>query len=144
MLIESGQDESFWNRCYTPEAVKTFTDQGIRVFAWSYIPGNDGLVLDVEIDWEQYGDHKQAAIDLCDGIRAKKPDVWLGYTSWGWVNCGDGFFPKVYWSDRGIGWKKGYDDAITALNAAKLSLWLFPKKQWPQKVTQLKEVAWAN
>jgi hypothetical protein len=211
VLIKSGQDASYWSTRYTADAVKAFTDQGMHVFAWPYVtpanvsgsidaavaaanvPGTDGLVLDVEVEWEQNGDHKQAAIDLCSGIRAKKPDVWLGYTSFGWVNyhpgfpwaefdgnCGDAFFPQVYWSDRGVTWKKGYDDAIAALAAKGLkapvwiaqsnddiynttngpttadlnaffgvagpraSLWVFPQSQWPDKVTQLADLDWAN
>ena len=211
VLIKSGQDASYWSTRYTADAVKAFTDQGMRVFAWPYItpnniagsidaavaaanvPGTDGVVLDVEVEWEQNGDHKAAAIQLCDGIRAKKPGVWLGFTSFGWVNyhpgfpwkefdghCGDGHFPQVYWSDRGIGWKKGYDDAVAAITALGLkaplwivqsnddiynttdgpstadlnaffgisgprsSLWVFPQKQWPEKVTQLYDLAWPN
>ena len=154
-LIKSGQDANFWSTRYTAAALAEFTSRGIHVFAWPYVtpndiagsidaaaqaarvPGTDGLVLDVEAEFE--GAHAAAALQLCDGIRAKVPGVFLGYTSFGWVgyhgsfpfdtfdrHCGDAFFPQVYWSDRGVTWTHGYDQAVQMIQAAglKAPVWI--------------------
>jgi hypothetical protein len=149
VLIKSGQDASFWNTRYTAANVAEFTSRGIKVFAWPYItpsnisgsidavaqaaqvPGTSGVVLDVEIEFE--GNYASQAKSLCQGIRARVPNVWLGYTSFGWVGyhatlpfstfdeyCGDGFFPQVYWSDRGVTWSYGYNQALQQIAAAGL------------------------
>jgi len=154
VLIKSGQDSSFWSTRYTPEAVAAFTSRGIHVFAWPYItptnvtaaaaaaiqaaqvPGTDGLVLDVEVEFDKTSsaDHSAAAAQLCDAIRAGAPNVFLGYTSFGWVgshadfpyaafdkHCADAFFPQVYWSDFGTTWSNGYSVAMAGLTKAKLT-----------------------
>jgi hypothetical protein len=159
VVIKSGQDGNFWTSRYTPAAVKEFTSRGIRVLAWPYVtpaggagaiaaaveaaqvPGTDGLVLDVEIEWEQGGDHSADAKALCEGIRAKVPKVWLGYTSFGWVGyhtsfpftafdtyCGDSAWPQVYYSDRGVSWDgpSGLSQAISMYNAAGLKAPFWP------------------
>lgn len=156
VLIKSGQDASFWSTRYTPDAIKEFTSRGMRVFAWPYItpkdipgaidaaakaakvPGTDGLVLDVEIEFEG-ASHADEAKKLCMGIRAAVPGVWLAYTSWGWpqyhttfpyaefeAHCGDAYFPQVYWSDRGVSWSFGYDDAVKGLKSVgiKSPIWM--------------------
>jgi hypothetical protein len=150
VLIKSGQDASFWSTRYTAAAVNEFTSRGMHVLAWPYVtpadvpgsiaaavraanvPGTDGLVLDVEVEWEG-GVHDAAAKQLCEGIRAGKSGAWLAYTSFGWVGyhsglpfktfdtyCGDAYFPQVYWSDRGVTWSFGYQQAIDQLSAAGL------------------------
>ena len=159
VVIKSGQDASFWSTRYTAAAVREFTSRGMRVLAWPYItpaggtaaedaaaaaanvPGTDGLVLDVEIEWEQGGDHSAAAKSLCQGIRAKAPGVWLGYTSFGWVGyhggfpfaafdkyCGDSAWPQVYYSDRGVTWNgaSGLTEAIAMYKAANLTAPFWP------------------
>lgn len=159
VVIKSGQDGSFWTTRYTASAVKEFTSRGMRVLAWPYVtpaggtaavnaavqaasvPGTDGLVLDVEIEWEQGGDHSADAKALCEGIRAKVPGVWLGYTSFGWVGyhgafpfkafdtyCGDSAWPQVYSSDRGVSWDgpSGLSQALSMYNAAGLKAPLWP------------------
>jgi hypothetical protein len=159
VLIKSGQDGTFWSTRYTAAAVKEFTSRGMRVLAWPYItpaggagaiaaaveaaqiPGTDGLVLDVEIEWEQGGDHSADAKALCQGIRAKVPGVWLGYTSFGWVgyhtgfpfkafdtDCGDSAWPQVYYSDRGVTWDgpNGLSQAISMYSAAGLKAPFWP------------------
>ena len=157
VLIKSGQDGSFWSTRFTPQAVAEFTSRGIRVLAWPYMtpsggqaaidaavqaaktPGCDGLVLDVEIEFE--GAHAQAAQTLCEGIRKGAPGVWLGYTSFGWVGyhttfpfqafdtyCGDAFWPQVYFSDRGVAWdgSQGLSQAISMYKAAGLKAPFWP------------------
>lgn len=150
VLIKSGQDASFWSTRFTAAAVKEFTSRGMHVFAWPYVtpaggtaavdaavqaanvPGCDGLVLDVEVEWEG-GTHGAAATSLCKGIRSKKKGVWLGYTSFGWVgyhtsfpfkefdaDCGDSFWPQVYYSDRGVSWSYGYTQAIDMIKTMGL------------------------
>ncbi len=150
VLIKSGQDGSFWDTRYNAATLAEFTSRGIKVFAWPYItpnnvsasidavaraaavPGTSGVVLDVEIEFE--GNFATQARTLCQGIRAKAPGVWLGYTSFGWVGyhaslpfktfdqyCGDGFFPQVYWSDRGVSWSSGYNQAKQQIAAAGLN-----------------------
>jgi len=156
VLIKSGQDANFWTTRYTPEVVKEFTSRGMRVFAWPYItpadipgaitaaakaakiPGTDGLVLDVEIEF-QGAAYADEATKLCKGIRAAVPGVWLAYTSWGWpqyhttfpyaafeADCGDAYFPQVYWSDRGVSWSFGYDDAVKGIKSVgiKSPIWM--------------------
>ena len=149
VLIKSGQDGSFWDTRYNAATLAEFTSRGIKVFAWPYItpnnisgsidavaraaqvPGSSGVVLDVEIEFE--GNFAGQARALCEGIRARVPNVWLGYTSFGWVGyhsslpfktfdqyCGDGFFPQVYWSDRGVSWSFGYNQAKQQIAAAGL------------------------
>jgi hypothetical protein len=149
VLIKSGQDASFWTSRYSEANLREFTSRGIHVFAWPYVtpanipgsiaaikqaaqvPGTDGLVLDVEIEWE--GNYAAQAEQLCQGIRAAVPGVWLGYTSFGWVgyhgalpfstfdhDCGDAFFPQVYWSDRGVSWQSGLSQAIAMIQQAGL------------------------
>lgn len=151
VLIKSGQDASFWSTRYTAAVLKEFTSRGIHVFAWPYItpanipasidavvkaanvPGTDGIVLDVEIEFETGGNHAADAQALCQGIRAKAPGVWLGYTSFGWVGyhgpfpwktfdqyCGDAFFPQVYWTDRGVTWSYGLTQALKMISDAGL------------------------
>jgi hypothetical protein len=157
VLIKSGQDSMFWTTRYTAAAVKEFTSRGILVLAWPYltptnvegdiataiqaaeVPGTSGVVLDVEIEWE--GNHAAEAQTLCDGIRAKVPGIWLGYTSFGWAglhptfpfttfdkHCGDGAFPQVYYSDRGVAWDgaKGLADALAQYKAAGLTAPVWP------------------
>jgi hypothetical protein len=154
VLIKSGQDSDFWSTRYTPEAVASFTSRGIHVFAWPYItpanvtaaaaaavqaanvPGTDGLVLDVEVEFDETSsnDYSAAAAQLCDTIRANKSGVFLGYTSFGWVSdhgdfpfaafdqhCGDAFFPQVYWSDFETTWSNGYNVAVQGIAQAKLT-----------------------
>src|SRR5262249_32705154 len=105
VLIKSGQDASFWTSRYNAATVAEFTSRGIHVFAWPYVtpsnipgsidaiaqaaqvPGTDGLVLDVEIEFE--GNFTAQAKQLCQGIRSAVPGVWLGYTSFGWVGYHD-------------------------------------------------------
>jgi hypothetical protein len=149
VLIKSGQDANYWSTRYTADVLKEFTSRGIHVFAWPYVtptnipgsidaiataarvPGTDGVVLDVEVEFE--GSHAADAQALCQGIRDKVPGVWLGYTSFGWVGyhgtfpfstfdqyCGDGFFPQVYWSDRGVTWQYGLTQALQMIQTAKL------------------------
>jgi hypothetical protein len=213
VLIKSGQDTSFWPQRFNASIVKEFTSRGLRVLAWPYVtpsggagaidaavqaanvPGCDGLVLDVEIEWEQNGDHTADAQALCQGIRAKAPGVWLAYTSFGWIgqhpglpwttfdsHCGDAYFPQVYFADRGVSWNgsKGLPQALADYAAAKLkaplwpigsnddvygtnaaptsaaingflaaagdytSLYEFPDKTRPEKLTQLSQLAWKN
>ena len=159
VLIKSGQDGSFWSTRYTASDLHEFTSRGMRVLAWPYItpaggaaaidaavaaakvPGTDGLVLDVEVEWEQGGDHSADAKALCEGIRAKVPGVWLGYTSFGWVGyhtgfpfkafdtyCGDSAWPQVYYSDRGVSWDgpSGLSQAISMYKAAGLTAPFWP------------------
>jgi hypothetical protein len=159
VLIKSSQDGNFWSTRYTAAAVHEFTSRGMRVLAWPYItpaggaaaitaaaqaasiPGTDGLVLDVEIEWEQGGDHSAAAKTLCEGIRAKVPGIWLGYTSFGWVGyhagfpfktfdtyCGDSAWPQVYYSDRGVTWNgsSGLSQAVSMYKAAGLTAPFWP------------------
>ena len=159
------------------------------------VPGVDGLVLDVEIEWEDVSNRVSAAKTLCEGIRNAVPGVWLGYTSFGWAGyhpgfpfstfdtyCGDAAFPQVYFADRGVAWNgsKGLSEATTHYQAANLkapmwpiasnddvyntsagpdtsalngffgaagdytSLWTFPDKTRPEKLTQLDSLDWAN
>lgn len=155
VLIKSGQDARYWTGRYNAATVKEFTSRGIKVFAWAYmtpadiagsvqaaamaaaVPGTSGLVIDAEIEFE--GRHDVEARQLCEGIRAAVPGVWLGYTSFGWVgyhptfpfrafddSCGDAFFPQVYWSDRGVSWSSGYGEAAQMLQEAHLRapVWL--------------------
>lgn len=160
VLIKSGQDANQWSDRYNATTVGEFTKRGIRVLAWPYItpnniagsidaavkaaqiPGTDGLVLDVEIEWEENGDHSAAAEELCKGIRKGAPDTFLGYTSWGWVGyhatkfpftafdtyCGDGYFAQVYFSDRGVSWDgdKGLPQALSMYedSGLKAPLWV--------------------
>ncbi len=152
VLIKSGQDD-YWNTRYTPAVVESFTSRGMHVFAWPYITpsnpaasiagavaaaevaGTDGLVLDVEVEFQgtTASQYAAAAQQICDGIRDGAPGVFLGYTSFGWVDdhatfpyatfdshCGDAFFPQVYWSDFGVSASTGYTHAVNALNKAKL------------------------
>jgi hypothetical protein len=99
------------------------------------VPGTAGLILDVEVEWEGASSmtYAQQATDLCNGIRSGAPGVFLGYTSFGWIGyhanlpfaafdhaCGDVFMPQVYWSDRGVTWQYGYDQAKQMLDAAGL------------------------
>ena len=159
VVIKSGQDGSFWTTRYTASAVHEFTSRGMRVLAWPYItpaggtpaidaavaaakvPGTDGLVLDVEVEWEQGGDHSAEVKTLCEGIRAKVPGVWLGYTSFGWVGfhsgfpfrafdtyCGDSAWPQVYYSDRGVSWDgaSGLSQAKSMYKAAGLTAPFWP------------------
>lgn len=159
VLIKSSQDKAFWADRFNATIVKEFTSRNIRALAWPYItpaggsaaidaavqaakvPGCDGLVLDVEIEWEKNGDHAAEAETLCQGIRAKAPGVWLGYTAFGWVsyhpgfpwtafdqNCGDAYFPQVYFADRGVTWDgtKGLAEALVNYKAANLKAPLWP------------------
>lgn len=159
VLIKSGQDKSFWAQRFNATVVKEFTSRGMRVLAWPYItpaggagavdaavqaakvPGCDGLVLDLEIEWEKNGPHDAAAQALCSGIRAKAPGVWLGYTSFGWIgyhpalpwstfdaHCGDAYFPQVYFADRGVTWdgSKGLSQSLAQYAAANLKAPLWP------------------
>jgi hypothetical protein len=104
------------------------------------VPGTSGIILDVEIEFETDTNGAADATALCDGIRAQAPTgMFLGYTSFGWVgfhggfpyqafdqHCGDAFFPQVYWSDRGVDWKTGYDQAISMLASSglKAPVWI--------------------
>lgn len=160
VLIKSGQDASQWTDRYNATTVGEFTKRGIRVLAWPYItpkdipgsiaaavkaaevPGTDGLVLDVEIEWEEGGNHSAEAEALCKGIRQGAPDTFLAYTSWGWVGyhaskfpftafdtyCGDAYFAQVYFSDRGVSWNgtKGLPEALDmyAASGLKAPLWV--------------------
>lgn len=156
VLIKSGQDKSFWPQRFNEAAVGEFTSRGIRVLAWPYITpaggagaidaavaaanvkGCDGLVLDVEIEWEK-ADYSAAAKSLCDGIRAKAPGVWLAYTSFGWPGlhpkfpwttfdsaCGDGQFPQIYYSDRGIAWDSALKQSLDQIATLKLKAPIWP------------------
>lgn len=156
VLIKSGQDASFWPQRFNASIVGEFVSRGIRVLAWPYItpaggaasidaaaqaalvPGCDGLVLDVEIEWEK-GDNAAAAKTLCNGIRQKAPGVWLAYTSFGWAGfhtkfpfstfdaeCGDAAFPQVYFSDRGVDWDFGLKQAFDHYAAAGLKAPMWP------------------
>ncbi len=155
VLIKSGQDASYWDTRYNAASVAEFTSRGMKVFAWAYmtpadvpgsvqaaaraarVPGTSGLVIDAEIEFE--GGHDLEAQQLCEGIRAAVPGMWLAYTSFGWVgyhptfpfrafdrSCGDAFFPQVYWSDRGVSWSSGHAEAMQMLEAAQLQapVWL--------------------
>jgi hypothetical protein len=155
VLIKSGQDADFWSARYTPETVGVFSRRGLPVLAWVYVtpgdvlgtiravtraaavPGTTGVVLDVETEFE--GAWRDQARAVCEGIRDRLPGIWLGYTSFGWVGfhsdfpwhtfdryCGDGFFPQVYWSTRGISWRDGYEQAVTMAHEAGLRapLWM--------------------
>lgn len=159
VLIKSGQDATFWTSRFSASIVKEFTSRGVRVLAWPYVtpadvpgairaavaaasvPGADGVVLDVEVEWEKGGDHSASAKELCDGIRAQAPGVWLGYTSFGWVglhtafpfaafdaSCGDSAWPQVYYSDRGVKWDgpSGLDQATAQYKAAGLKAAMWP------------------
>jgi hypothetical protein len=102
------------------------------------IPGVVGLILDVEAEFEGAAD--AIAEGLCNQIRAGAPSsIFLGYTSFGWVadhptfpyasfdrTCGDGFFPQIYWSDRGIDAIRGYTQAIQMIGAAGLAAPVWP------------------
>ncbi len=158
VLIKSAQNGKAFSDDFNEASVREFTSRGIRVFGWPYItpagstaaietaiasakiPGVDGLVLDVEIEWEK-GDNTAAAKALCEGIRAGAPDTFLGYTSFGWIGyhpgvpfktfdqyCGDGAFPQVYFSDRGVSWDgpKGLSQAVEMYQAAGLKAPMWP------------------
>ena len=149
VLIKSGQDGSYWDTRYNAASVREFTSRGLQVFAWPYVtpraiaasvtaiaqaarvPGTSGVILDVEIEFE--GSYASQAQTLCQGIRSAVPGVFLGYTSFGWVGyhgtlpfatfdryCGDVFMPQVYWSDRGVAWRAGYDQALSMIHSAGL------------------------
>jgi hypothetical protein len=159
VLIKSGQDEDFWSTRFNAANLAEFTSRGMRVLAWPYItpasiaasitaaaeaantPGCDGLVLDVEVEWETGGDHSADAQTLCQGIRSAAPGVWLGYTSFGWIGyhpdfpfkafdtyCGDSFWPQVYYSDRGVTWNgaDGLSQALSMYKTAALHAPLWP------------------
>jgi hypothetical protein len=156
VLIKSGQDANFWSTRYTADALKEFTSRGMHVFAWPYVtpadvtgsidaivkaidvPGTDGIILDVEVEFEGTS-HAAAATQLCKGIRQKRPKVFLGFTSFGWpqyhttfpwkqfdTDCGDAWMPQSYWSDRGVTWTKGYDETIAGTKTVgiKAPLWI--------------------
>lgn len=156
VLIKSGQDAAFWPQRFNQTIVGEFVSRGVRVLAWPYVtpaggaaaitaaaqaaavPGCDGLVLDVEIEWEK-GDNAANAKALCQGIRQKAPGVWLAYTSFGWAGfhtkfpfatfdaeCGDGAFPQVYFSDRGVAWDAGLKQALDHYGAAGLKAPMWP------------------
>ena len=116
----------------TPAGGTAAADAAARALT---VPGVSGLVLDVEAEWES-GDNSQAATDLCTRIREKAgAGAFVGYTSFGWVGyhapfpfhefetggCGSAFFPQVYWSDRGVTWTHGYDQAVQMIAAAGLT-----------------------
>ena len=157
VLIKSGQDASFWSTRYTADVLKEFTSRGMHVFAWPYVtpadvpgsitaivqaidtPGTDGIILDVETEFETAANRATAAKDLCTGIRAKRPKVWLGFTSFGWpqyhtgfpwaefdAHCGDVWMPQTYWSDRGVSWTKGYDETVSGTKTVgiKAPMWM--------------------
>ncbi len=129
VLIKSGQNDSYYTDNFNATIVNEFTSKGIEVYGWpwidpgslsakidaaaqaSNIPGVTGLVLDVEGSWESSsGAYKNDAIALCDGIRAKAPGKFLGFSSFGWLSyhttfpfkefdqhCGDAHLPQTYY-----------------------------------------------
>lgn len=157
VLIKSAQNGKPFPD-FTEDSVREFTSRGIKVFGWPYItpegskaaiataiesmkiPGVDGLILDVEIEWEK-ADYSAEAKALCEGIRAGAPGKFLGYTSFGWIGyhpgvpfktfdhyCGDGAFPQVYFADRGVSWDgpKGLSQAVDMYKAAGLKAPMWP------------------
>jgi len=157
VLIKSAQNGRAFPD-FTESAIREFTSRGIKVFGWPYItpegskaaiatavesmkiPGVEGLILDVEVEWEK-ADYSVEAKDLCEGIRAGAPGKFLGYTSFGWIGyhpgvpfktfdqyCGDGAFPQVYFADRGVTWDgpKGLSQAVEMYQAAALKAPMWP------------------
>jgi hypothetical protein len=157
VLIKSGQDGRFWDQRFNAELVASFTSRGVGVYAWAYmtpaglnegataaalkalaVPNVLGMVLDVEAEFE--GASETAAEDLCNQIRGgTSSQVFLGYTSFGWVgdhqkfpyaafdrSCGDAFFPQIYWSDRGISEARGYAEALQMIAEAGLGAMVWP------------------
>jgi hypothetical protein len=157
VLIKSGQDGRFWDQRFNADLVAAFTARGVAVYAWAYmtpaglsegaaaaalkalaVPNVVGMVLDVEAEFE--GASESAAEDLCNQIRGgTSAQVFLGYTSFGWVGdhktfpyaafdrtCGDAFFPQIYWSDRGISESRGYTEAQQMIAEAGLGAMVWP------------------
>lgn len=158
VLLKSGNGSSYWgasrnknlNSRFNEEVVKEFTSRGIQVIAWHYVytnkikeqvraiiegasvPGVSGMILDAEDEFEHNSGTEARA--LCDGIREKMPNLFLGYTSFGWVGshhefpytefdqyCGDAFMPQIYWGDRkGGDPQKSYRQASAMIRTAKL------------------------
>ena len=131
VLIKSGQDTSWYQNNFNDGIVAEFVSRGIKVFGWPYVTagnigqkadviaqqarvkGVSGIILDVE--GEFVGAPGDASA-LCDGIRQRVPGVFLGYTSYGWVDyhlnfpyaqfdahCGDAFLPQTYWDEWNTG-----------------------------------------
>jgi len=157
VLIKSGQDGHFWDQRFTADLVASFTSRGVGVYAWTYmtpqglnegaaaaalkalaIPNVLGMVLDVEAEFE--GAPESTAEELCNQIRGgTSSQVFLGYTSFGWVGhhpklpyaafdrtCGDAFFPQIYWSDRGVSEARGYAEAMQMIAEAGLGAMVWP------------------
>ncbi|MDA8386573.1 MAG: hypothetical protein M0Z88_09990, partial [Actinomycetota bacterium] len=156
VLIKSGQDGDFWSSRYNTSVVSEFTSRGMKVYAWPYVtpqgvasgaiqaavdaarvPGTTGVVLDVESEFE--GNYAGQAQQLCQGIRAGASGVSLGYTSFGWIGyhgsfpfatfdkyCSDGFYPQIYWEDRGVSWNYGWSQAINMIMTSGLHARIWP------------------
>lgn len=124
VLIKSGEDTTSYSQ-FTLKNVAPFVARGIEVYGWPYVrpgnldakaaaiaaqasvPGTSGIILDVETE---FVGHASDATALCRGIRQRVPRVFLGYTTFGWVDyhldfpyaqfdqqCGDAFLPQSYW-----------------------------------------------
>lgn len=124
VLIKSGEQATSYSQ-FALKNVAPFVARGIEVYGWPYVspgnldakaaaiatqasvPGVSGIILDVETE---FVGHASDATALCQGIRQRVPRVFLGYTSFGWVDyhldfpyaqfdqhCGDAFLPQTYW-----------------------------------------------
>src|SRR5262249_35175089 len=89
------------------------------------IAGVKGMVLDVEVEWENTGSGGDA-VALCDGIRSKlDAGKMLGFSSFGWIayhlgfpwkqfdgHCGDMHLPQTYYDEWTTGRLGGYQKAL--------------------------------
>jgi len=153
VLIKSGQDANYWADNFNASIVEGFTSKGIWVFGWPYvtpgnldakataivkaanIPGVKGIILDVE---GEFKDHAADAKTLCALIRNKKPDIFLGFSSYGWIKyhlsfpwkefdqgAGDAHLPQTYWDLWTTGPTGGYQKAIDGVQylGLKAPIW---------------------
>ena len=106
------------------------------------VPGTTGVVFDVEAEFEgsSASTYASQAQQLCQGIRRQAPaGAFVGYTSFGWVGyhgtfpfatfdnyCNDGFFPQIYWADRGVTPGYGFSQALQMISQANLRSFVWP------------------
>ena len=139
VAVKAGDGDSLWTNSavlWLTSNISKFHDAGIKVYGWQYVYGNDdvwsvpnvseadvanqilnisgidGLIIDVESEYENLSENRLIATTYLQAIRSQHPDSFIAYTTFArpashsnfpyfeFNNYCDVVMPQAYWVDR--------------------------------------------